>query len=75
MYLTEKDWVNNLLTPDLYRRLFITGNHGVGEYHLNIKDTRKSDEGIYRCTAKLNESNIFLTLIGTSCDSNEVYEI
>ncbi|XP_076110861.1 kin of IRRE-like protein 3 [Mytilus galloprovincialis] len=63
VYLTEKNWVNSLLTPDLYRRLFITGNHGVGEYHLNIKDTRKSDEGIYRCTTKLKESNIFLTLI------------
>lgn len=64
LYLAERDYVNNILPADLYRRLFITGDHSVGEYHLKITDIRKSDEGKYRCTVIGKESDIYLTVIG-----------
>ncbi|VDI37246.1 Hypothetical predicted protein, partial [Mytilus galloprovincialis] len=37
------------LDQDLKSRLQVTGDQTAGEYHLNISDVRKSDEGTYKC--------------------------
>lgn len=42
-------FVDKNLDADLRSRLQVTGDQTAGEYHLNISNVRKSDEGTYRC--------------------------
>ncbi|XP_052063061.1 kin of IRRE-like protein 3 [Mytilus californianus] len=64
VYLTENGYINNdTLSPELYRRLSVSGNHSIGEYHLNIADIRKSDEGKYECIVGKDIGTVFLTVI------------
>ncbi|CAG2192879.1 unnamed protein product [Mytilus edulis] len=60
---TENNMTNPFLPSSLTKRLYITGNHTVGEYHLNISDIRKSDEGNYQCSASVNVYTTQLTVI------------
>ncbi|XP_071133273.1 protein turtle-like [Mytilus edulis] len=46
---SENSLINPNFPTDLKERLNITGNHTIGEYHLNISDIRESDEGTYEC--------------------------
>ena len=50
--------------PDIKRRISITGDHKIGEYHLSISDVRKSDAGNYECLVGSNIDNNQLTVIG-----------
>ncbi|XP_071175218.1 synaptogenesis protein syg-2-like [Mytilus edulis] len=60
----ENTYINTLtLSPDVYNRLSISGNHTAGEYHLNIAHVRKSDEGGYECSVGAFANNIMLTVI------------
>lgn len=62
---TENSFINNItLSPTIYRRLAVSGNHGFGEYHLNISDVRISDEGRYECSVSTSISTIKLTVVG-----------
>lgn len=38
------------LSPDIYERLTVNGNHTAGEYNLNISNIRESDQGTYECS-------------------------
>lgn len=68
----ENNFINNItLSPTVYRRLSVSGNHSIGEYHLNIANIRKSDEGIYECSVSINIHSIRLTVIGKSRVSSE----
>lgn len=68
---TENSLINNItLSPTVYRRLSVSGNHGNGEYHLKIANIRKSDEGIYECSVSMNILRITLTVIGRSIISS-----
>lgn len=39
-----------LENTDVRQRLKITGDHSIGEYHLNISDIRQSDQATYKCS-------------------------
>ena len=41
-----------LISPDKYE---LSGNHGVGEYNLQIKSLSESDVGDYACFTQLND--------------------
>ena len=41
--------INNRLPTELLDRIFVTGNHTAGEFHLTISDFRQTDGGIYEC--------------------------
>ncbi|CAC5404052.1 unnamed protein product [Mytilus coruscus] len=41
--------VVSFLPDELKQRLTVTGNHIIGEYHLNISNIRESDQGTYEC--------------------------
>ncbi|VDI12504.1 Hypothetical predicted protein, partial [Mytilus galloprovincialis] len=62
--LAENDFINKItLSPEVYNRLSVYGNHAAGDYNLNINDIRKSDEGEYQCVVSSNEMTIILTVI------------
>ncbi|CAG2242113.1 unnamed protein product [Mytilus edulis] len=64
VFLAENDFINTkTLSPEVYNRLSVSGNHAAGEYHLNIADVRKSDEGKYECSVSTNNRMIMLTVI------------
>lgn len=63
--LSENNSINKLtLSPEVYKRLSVSGNHSTGEYHLNIADVRKSDEGKYECYVSKHFESMQLTVIG-----------
>lgn len=63
---THNAVVSPHLPSELNQRLNLTGNHTIGEYHLNIFDIRDSDQGTYTClvspSGDRNTQN--LTVIG-----------
>ncbi|CAC5394843.1 GPA33 [Mytilus coruscus] len=64
VFLSENDFINTItLSPDIYNRLSVSGNHSAGEYHLTIADIRKSDEGKYECSVSMNFESMQLTVI------------
>lgn len=61
---TENLYINkDTLSSELYNRLSVSGNHDAGEYHLNIANIRKSDEGRYECIVSPNTKRLTLTAI------------
>ncbi|CAG2197106.1 unnamed protein product [Mytilus edulis] len=46
LILTENTLIGNSEMKD---RLTITGDHSIGEYHLNISNIKESDMGVYKC--------------------------
>lgn len=65
VYFAENKFINTItLSPSIYRRLSVSGNHNIGEYHLTIADVRKSDEGRYECSVSINIVIITLAIIG-----------
>lgn len=62
---TENLYINKeTLSSEIYNRLSVSGNHDAGEYHLNIANLRKSDEGRYECLVSPNIKRLTLTVIG-----------
>ena len=63
---SDKTYINSNLPLDLRQRLSITGNYGVGEYHLKIAAIRQSDGGTYECivTDTSNSGQQTLNVIG-----------
>lgn len=65
MLLSENNFINTItLSPDVYNRLSVSGNHSAGEYHHTVAEIRKSDEGKYECSVSGHFKSMQLTVIG-----------
>lgn len=71
---------NTLLgNTDVRERLKITGNHSIGEYHLNMLDIRQSDQATYVCsiskTTKVHSQQLIVIGEYRKCNTNIVIHV